>query len=141
MYMNYELKKWVSKCEYYKGELIMDFNLIVTLDETISNRRRKEYLIKNGDKLMFLFRIITPPSYLEDFSPTYKFEPVLSIGLIPDIACINNEIHVFYEENQLVPLIRDDDINQFIEDTAFAKETVSYILKHIIPKYTFPAKS
>lgn len=110
----------------------MSFELNIVLDEKTSNARRKEYLVKNGEKLMYLFRIITPPRGLEDFSPSYKFEPVLSIGLVPDIACINGEFHIFYEENNLVSIIRDNDIDQFIEDTTFAKETVKYIIENIL---------
>ena len=110
----------------------MSFELNVVLDEKTSNTRRKEYLVKNGEKLMYLFRIITPPRGMEDLSPSYKFEPVLSIGLVPDISRVNNELYIFYEENKLASMIRDENIDQFIEDTAFAKESVKYIVDNVL---------
>jgi len=110
----------------------MSNELSIVLDEEKSTPRRKEYLVKRGDDLMYVFKIIKPPKYLEDIGDTYKFEPVLSVGLVPDITLVNGELYISYEQNPLAMTINESRIERFIADTVFAKNVIQYIKQNML---------
>jgi len=113
----------------------MAFNLTVTLDEATSTPRRKEYLIKRDDKIMFVFQVLLQPKYLDDYPPFFKFQPAYSIGLVPVISYGQGVRYVVFEQNPLVTIIHTDQIEQFISDTKFANEALQYVLENIVPEY------
>lgn len=109
----------------------------IIYNEKNSNGRRKEYLIYDearNHKLMYIMRISQMPRGLEDYRPEIKITPALATGLVPSILTtgsgLSTKLNIIFETNELTAdSITESTIDEYIEDTEFAKLAISEILK------------
>ena len=106
--------------------------LDIVFEKEKSTNRCKRYLVKRGKDIMFIYIKMLPPKELDDYGTEYKFEPVLSTGLVPKIRTVNGKVYIYFVTNDFEPSVNLDTMNQFIENTKFAKEAAEYIVNNLL---------
>lgn len=101
----------------------------IELDEKYSRKRGKEYLLRDDSGAIQLVMKVYRNPEMEALS--FTFQPVCSIGLVPDFYVMLDRIEYMLEPNSMLSTINPKDLDQFIKDTAFAKEAGDYVLAHI----------
>ena len=95
----------------------------IELDEKHSTGRGNQYLLRDDSGTIKLVMKVYRNPEIEALS--FTFQPVCSIGLVPDFYVMLDRIEY------MLSTINPKDLDQFIEDTAFAKEAGDYVLAHI----------
>lgn len=101
----------------------------IELDEKHSTGRGNQYLLCDDSGTIKLVMKVYRNPEIEALS--FTFQPVCSIGLVPDFYVMLDRIEYMLEPNSMLSTINPKDLDQFIEDTAFAKEAGDYVLAHI----------
>ena len=92
----------------------------IELDEKHSTGRGNQYLLRDDSGTIKLVMKVYRNPEIEALS--FTFQPVCSIGLVPDFYVMLDRIEYMLEPNSMLSTINPKDLDQFIEDTAFAKE-------------------
>jgi hypothetical protein len=101
----------------------------IELDEKHSTKRSKEYLLRDETgNVQLLMKVYRNPQ-IEAL--TFTFQPVCSIGLVPDVFVLPDRTEFVLEQNSMLSTINPKDVDRFVKDTQFSKEVGEYVLKHI----------
>ena len=101
----------------------------IELDEKHSTKRSKIYLLRDETgNVQLLMKVYRNPQ-IEAL--TFTFQPVCSIGLIPDVFVLSDRTDFVLVQNPMMSTINPKEVDQFVKDTQFSKETGEYVLEHI----------
>lgn len=101
----------------------------IELDEKHSTKRSKEYLLRDETRNVQLLMKVYRNPQIEAL--TFTFQPVCSIGLVPDVFVLPDRTEFVLEQNSMLSTINPKDVDRFVKDTQFSKEVGEYVLKHI----------